>query len=405
MAVFVSEGRPVGSRLRAAMEIRRTLSSVLRTPRSHMNVLTRDVWPPRIALSNARRALWPPRTAISTIRRVRDVWPPLLAIAKVAKVTFWFIWATPLIFGYLASADSRGSPQDVLWFALVVGGVCFVESINCIHNELMDQEEDAANQPRRGTLIASVGEPTLWLLVVFGYAVCVVGIIPIAIFVGLDVAALIVGASIAPVLYNSGPRLKRRPVLAELAIGWAAFCTYLTGWAFNEPIEDAPAVIWLFTYFFAVTSFLKDLPDVAGDELVGAPGVFSIRRSALRRGALVFVYLSPYALVVALVVAGSLPERMLFLCSLCPVALWLMVIGDRVSSLPTMIAAYELAFLYVHVFFLAMFILYTPTPPAVIAAAVLFAARMTVLYLGLAPRFVEPDFDWSSSFGALVRRT
>jgi 4-hydroxybenzoate polyprenyltransferase len=335
---------------------------------------------------------------------VRDVWPPLLAIAKVSKVTFWFIWATPLIFGYIASADSRGSPQDLVWFALVAGGVCFVESINCIHNELMDQEEDAANQPRRGTLIASVGEGPLWLIVVAGYAIAVAGIVPIAVFVGMDVAALIAGACLAPLLYNTGPRLKRRPVLAEFAIGWAAYCTYLTGWAFNEPITDVPAVIWLFTYFFAVTSFLKDLPDVRGDELVGASGVFSIRRAALRKAALVFIYVSPYALAVALVAAGALPERMLILCALLPVALWLMVAGDRVSSLPTMIAAYEFVFLYVHVFFLTMFVLCTPTAAAAIAAAVLFAARTVVLYLGLAPRFVEPDFDWSRSFRALIRR-
>ena len=385
------------------MESSQSFGGGLRAARAHIGVITRDVWPPRVALANLRRSLWPPSAAVATFRRAREVWPPLLAILKMAKVTFWFIWVTPLIFGYIASADARGSAQDLIWFVLVVLGVCFVESINCIHNELMDQEEDAANQPRRATLLASVGEGPLWLLVFVGYAVVLIGIVPIVVFVGLEQAALIAAASIAPVLYNAGPRLKRRAVLAEVDIAWAVFFTYLTGWSFNQPIGEVPAIICLLTFFFGITSFLKDIPDIRGDELVGAGGLFSIKRDNMRKVATAFVYVSPFALVAALVVAGELPDRMLWLLALLPLAVWLMVLGERVASLGTLIVAYESSFLYVHVFFLAMFLLYTPTIAAAIAAGVLFALRILVLYLGLAPRFVEPDFNWRTSFQALMR--
>ncbi|HEX8054441.1 MAG TPA: UbiA family prenyltransferase [Thermoleophilaceae bacterium] len=385
------------------MESSQSFAGGLKAARAHIGVITRDVWPPRTALLNLRRGLWPPSAAVATFRRAREVWPPLLAIAKMSKVTFWFIWVTPLIFGYIASADSRGSAQDLIWFVLVLAGVCFVESINCIHNELMDQEEDAANQPRRATLIASVGEGPLWLLVLVGYAVVAIGIVPIVLFVGLDVALLITAASVAPVLYNAGPRLKRRAVMAELDIAWAVFFTYLTGWSFNQPIGDVPAIIWLLTFFFGITSFLKDIPDIRGDQQVGAGGLFSIKRDNLRKVATAFVYVSPFAVVAALVAVDELPDRMLWLLALLPLSVWLMVIGERVASLGTLIVAYESSFLYVHVFFLVMFVLYTPTLAAAIAAAVLFAARVLVLYLGLAPRFVEPDFNWRTSFGALVR--
>jgi hypothetical protein len=79
-----------------------------------------------------------------------------------------------------------------------------------------------------------------------------------------------------------------------------------------------------------------------------------------------------------------------------------MLLGERARSLTTFIAAYELAFFYVHVFMLTLFLLYTPTMWAFLAAAVLFVGRAFALLLGLAPRFVEPTFSWSDSLGELI---
>src|SRR5260370_9007855 len=100
-------------------------------------------------------------------------WPRWLAILKISKVPFWFIWITPIIFGYLASAEAS-SPQHFVWFIVSISGACVLEAANCIHNELMDHEEDRINQPNRATLVASVGEGTLWKIVVGGYRSCLV---------------------------------------------------------------------------------------------------------------------------------------------------------------------------------------------------------------------------------------
>jgi 4-hydroxybenzoate polyprenyltransferase len=328
-------------------------------------------------------------------------WHPVLAVLKISKVTFWFIWLTPYVFGYVASADRDGA-SHLAWFLFAALGVCSIESANCIHNELVDQEEDRINQPNRASLIASVGESRLWKLAIVGYVGSLAGIVLVGIVVDPLVALLMFLAAAAAPLYNWGPRLKRRPGLAEVGIAWATLMGYLAGWRFNASLGDVSAVVWVVVYFFGITSLMKDLPDVAGDEKVQAPGIFSIRWRTLRTSILAYIYLSPYALLVALVGTGVLPVRMLGVLAVAVMGIAVMVLGERARSLPTFIAAYELAFFYVHVFMLVLFVLYTPTRWALLAAAVLFVGRGVALTFQLAPRFVEPSFSWSRSLAQLV---
>lgn len=329
--------------------------------------------------------------------------PGLLAIAKISKVTFWFIWLTPFVFGYVASAG--GSARDLGWFAGVCAGVCLVDAACNVHNELVDREEDAVNQPNRTRLLASVDERVLWALVAFGYTYAFTGLVAIALAVNLTVAAFILATAVVALLYNAGPRLKRRPILAELAIGWATFAAFSFGWAFHRQVGDLPAVAVALTYFVTVTACLKDLPDARGDELVGARRLVNVGRQRVRRAVVAFIYLSPYAVFAGLVAAGLLPARMLAVAVLLPVAAWLGVLADRGGPLTTMITAYHLGFLYIHAVSLLLFVLYVASGGAVVAASILLAGRMAVLALGLDPRLVEPDFSWSRSLRALRSRS
>ena len=327
---------------------------------------------------------------------------PWLACLKIGKVTFWFIWITPIIYGYLASANVSG-PKHIGWFVYAILGTCFLEAINCMHNELVDQEEDSANQPNRTLLLKSIGETRLKRMVKAGYIICVVGLIPLAVFVNPLVVVLMLTGGLAAPLYNWGPRLKRRVGVAEVAIGWAVFFGYLWGWRWNQPLSNVSPVVWVVTYFFAITSLMKDLPDVSGDELVGAASVFSIRRKRLRMTLLFFIYLSPYVLVMLMVLAGILPPKFFGLAGLIIPGLVVLYLGEKVHSLETMIVAYELAFLYVHIFFITLFILDTPTNAAVIIGLVLFVMRCASVYLRLAPRFAEESFSWTRAMGSLTR--
>jgi 4-hydroxybenzoate polyprenyltransferase len=332
-------------------------------------------------------------------------WPRWLAILKIAKVPFWFTWMTPAIFAYIASAEHAGAYRDLGWFALSVLGICAFQTLGCIHNELVDQPEDRVNQPARASLIDSVGERTLWRITVTGYAACFLGLVPFAIFVGPTTAAIMGLGCLAGPLYNWGPRLKRHPGLAEFAIGWTAFSIYLYAWTFNASVLDVSPVIWVLTYFFAVTCFVKDLPDVEGDEAVGAAGIFSIRGRLARAAALLFIYFSPYVLVVALVAAGVLPLRFLAMLVLAGAGVLVMVFGERASSHDAAIVVYELAFLYVQLFFLALLLLDVSTTAAIVAAVLLFVARLIAVGLGLEPRFVDDDFSWRRSLRAAARAT
>jgi 4-hydroxybenzoate polyprenyltransferase len=327
---------------------------------------------------------------------------PWLACLKISKVTFWFIWITPIIYGYLASANISG-PTHLGWFVYAILGTCFLEAINCMHNELVDQLEDSTNQPNRAGLLNAIGEPRLRKIVIAGYIICLTGLIPLAVFVSpLVVVLMLIGAVAAP-LYNWGPRLKRRPGLAEVAIGWAVFFGYLWGWSWNQPLTNVSPVVWVVTYFFAITSLMKDLPDVSGDEMVGAASIFSIRRKRLRMTLLFFIYLSPYVLVMLLLLAGILPPKFYGLAGLVIPGLFVLYLGERVNSLETMILAYELAFLYVHVFFLTLFVLDTPTNAAIVIGIFLLVVRCVSVYLRLAPRFAGESFSWIRAMSSLTR--
>jgi 4-hydroxybenzoate polyprenyltransferase len=328
-------------------------------------------------------------------------WPVWIAVLKIAKVPFWFIWLTPFVYGYLMSAGDS-APTQLGWFLFSVCGVCLLESANCIHNELVDQEEDRINQPNRSTLIQSVGESVLWKMVIVGYLAVLMGITAIAVFVRPTVAILMLLAVIAAPLYNWGPRFKRRPYLAEVAIGWSTLFGFLAGWFWRSGDVGVPPVAWVVTYFFAVTSLMKDLPDVRGDETVQAPGIFSIKRSILRRALLIFIYASPYVLILILITVGAMPPRLLLLFVLAIGGFLTMGLTDRVSSIDTLIVAYELAFLYVHLFMLGLFVLVQPSPLSIAVASILFFARLGSLALQLAPRFVEPQFSWNRAINRLL---
>jgi 4-hydroxybenzoate polyprenyltransferase len=337
------------------------------------------------------------------MRRNPDgTYPAWLAVLKISKVPFWFIWITPILFAYVSSAQAA-SARYLPLFVVAVVGTCLLEASTCIHNELVDQEEDRLNQPAREILVRSVGERRLWILVWLGYAICFLGLIPLALLIGPVVPALMLIGGLAGPLYNWGPRFKRRPFLAEVVIAWAFFLGYMWGWQWNAPGAEVPAVAWVVTYFFGITAILKDLPDTRGDEQVHAASIFSITSRPLHLAAVLFVYASPYLLLVGLVAEGILPPRFLTACLLILPAAAVLWLGERAEGLGA-IVVYEFAFFYVHVFFLLLFVLDNPIPLTLMLAASLFIVRTLAVYLGLAPRFVEAEFSWSKAIGEIVRR-
>lgn len=331
---------------------------------------------------------------------------PFVAFAKITKAPFWFTWVTPAVFGYYASAD--GSFRQLPWFVFLCVVLCVAEAMCNIHNELVDQEEDAINQPHRAQLLVQLldvlGARRMWQIVLTGYAVTTLAVVAIWIYVDPVVALCLVYLGVHAVLYNFGLRLKRRPGYAELTITIAALATFLLGWAWHRSVFDMPVEGWVLAYFMGVTVFSKDLPDAAGDEAVNASSLWSIRTPRRLRAALVFIYLSPYALVLGLVLVGQLPPRLLLMGLVLPVGAWFALAADSLRSLTAKVAAYQLAFFYGHVFLLLLFVLSVSTTSAVIAAGSLLLVRIATLALRLDPRLVEPDFpSWSDALRALVR--
>ncbi|MEX0800830.1 MAG: UbiA family prenyltransferase [Dehalococcoidia bacterium] len=331
-------------------------------------------------------------------------WPRWVALLKIIKVPFCIFWITPIIFGFIASADDP-SASRLFWLTAAVLGTFALEGLNCLHNELKDREEDAVNQPARRELLDSWSEATLWRTVIVGYAVCAVGLIWFAVFVSPWIPVLMLAGGVFAPLYNWGPRFKRRPVLAELTMGWSLFMGYVQGfflatadgWDLGHSFSDLPVVIGVCVYIEIVTNFFKDLPDVRGDERVGAPGLFSVRGRWVRSALLLWITLSPYLLIGGLVGVDVLPERFLLAGVTLPVAVLLAVLAERADTEDTWIVTYELAFLYLHAVLVFLFVLDSPGAAAVAAGAALVTSRWLAIYLGLAPRFVNPEFSWGGA--------
>ncbi len=95
-----------------------------------------------------------------------------------------------------------------------------------------------STSPAWTDLAASVPEPVLWALVAFGYLYAVAGLVAVFLVLGPAVGVLVLSVAGTALAYNAGPHLKRRPVLAEVAMGWATLSAFLFGWSFNRPLAD-----------------------------------------------------------------------------------------------------------------------------------------------------------------------
>lgn len=317
----------------------------------------------------------------------------LLAAGKLMKPHFWFSWLTLFVFGYVASAGSDF--RHVPW-ALVTGiGICVAFAVCNIHNALVDREEDSINQPERVALLVDVGERRLWAMAAAGYAANGVGIILTAAIAGIDVAAWFAVAGASSVAYNAGPRLKRRPMLAELSMAVAASSMFLAGWTWHEPATSLPAAGVLVAVFIGMTGFLKDVADVAGDTAVGAPALFNLPSRAVRYAALGAIAAGPYCLLAVVVASGLAPSRLLTMLWLLPVGILLGAAAANAGNERATIGTYHFSFLYVHLFCLSLFVLQVFTATAFLLAATLLGGRLLAMWLRLDPRLAEPDPSWA----------
>ncbi|MFZ2509706.1 MAG: UbiA family prenyltransferase [Gordonia sp. (in: high G+C Gram-positive bacteria)] len=336
-------------------------------------------------------------------RRNENSVTPWIGVLKISRVPFWFLWTSPLLIGYLGSAHDYGA-HHVAWFVLVMAGVWTGDAVASIHNELVDREEDAINQPERSVLLASMRQQTLWFMVFVGYVSLAVGAVAFAVAVGwLPALVVSLGALAAP-LYNWGPRFKRRPPMPQIVFAWVAFCETTGGWLLNAPLSTLTPAVAVVALFIAVASVAKDLPDAEGDEAVGAASVFSIRNARVRRSILIAIHVSPYLLLVALISGGIVPKTMLWVCTLLPAALAIVWLGERAATQAAKVLTYELAYLYVHVFLLGLLIAGWPSLLNVTVAVVMLVARLAAVAARLEPRFVGEHVTLRAGVRDLFRK-
>ncbi|HKE02225.1 MAG TPA: UbiA family prenyltransferase [Planctomycetota bacterium] len=243
--------------------------------------------------------------------------PLALALLRCGSVRFSAFYFTP---GYAAlHATGHGGPTWLVAAALIATVGCLaIEWLN----RLTDEAEDRVNNPVRTRSCLRVGYEALrrWTAAAFA----AFGALALAIFSAseqkVQLAVLLGLAFLVAYHYSAGIRLKRHRALALVALGFPFLLPFVLGWGANRPISEIPIAVLFFPLYLSSMSGAKDLTDETGDRLVGYRSAFLALLRSPRRAALVCLLLLPHALLVTLVVAGSVEPRLLALLVLAPLS-------------------------------------------------------------------------------------
>jgi 4-hydroxybenzoate polyprenyltransferase len=324
----------------------------------------------------------------------------LLALLKISKPTFWLIWATPFIYAYLGSART----YNWLIFLPNVAAICILEAAVCLHNEYVDRQEDAINQPNRVKLADLVGYSTLKRLFLAGYVIGLVYLVVNLVFVNFLLGPIAIFAGFLMLFYNFWIRFKRAPYVAEVVIGVVVFLDFLAGWVLGgNGLSNIPPVAYLLAYYFFAIAVMKDLPDATGDAAVGSKTLYSISSKLKRQGLSAVIYLSPFILVVIAAFAGFVPLSYLLTLVLTPFAAFLIYLAGRARSLFEFISVYHLGFFYCQIFFVVLLSLFFPSPLSYAVGIALVGLRTLLVFFKFDPRLNEPGLSIPHEIASLVR--
>jgi 4-hydroxybenzoate polyprenyltransferase len=254
-------------------------------------------------------------------------WRHTVSFLKCASCRFATLYFVPFFAG-LAFAR-----RDTLGYA-GLGALFWIIHTMAIEvtNRLSDRREDELNRPERTALCASVGWTTLETLELGLW--CAVLLIDVAWLIlagNLEFAVLLALGVGVGISYSRGLRLARTRYIGLLVLNLVFSGTFIMGWSVGNPFSQ-PTHIWLkqmasFTPILVIVGVfivtligVKDLTDRAGDLRVGYHSPFV---DLVERRHAIFIWCligCPFVLIIACLLLGLVPARMLALVGFVPVS-------------------------------------------------------------------------------------
>lgn len=223
-------------------------------------------------------------------------------------------WAF-IVLAYLIGWSLTGSSFSVQYLIGMVVFVIWIASVNII-NAYTDINEDKINLPQRVKMIEKLGYNRLPYIVAGISLICFL----LSLTISLEFTIIALIAILDGLLYSLKPvRFKANPALSLISFSGAVIFPMIGAWAISRDLTSLPVLFVFLGYSFLVYGTVKNLPDYQGDKeaaLKTTATMFSTRKKAI--GFATILLLSPYALLIALILLKALDYSFLWLLAMLP---------------------------------------------------------------------------------------
>jgi 4-hydroxybenzoate polyprenyltransferase len=270
-----------------------------------------------------------------------------------------------------------------------------------VTNRLADRTEDAINRPERTALCALVGWGTLRSMQSAIWCTVIVLDIAWILLAGNPLLiGLLLGSSGLGIAYSRGLRLSRSRSFSLITLNLLFGGAFLLGWSVGDPLarpdnagwnqlaDFLPLLVAVGLFILALAG-IKDITDRQGDIRIGYRSFFVDIMERRSSAVLGFVASVPFLAILAFVLSGLLPTRLLALIVFAPVSTIVVSASRRAQTRLDRMLVREAFYDYWLVFSSSALLLFLPR--AILAEVVL----ATIAYWILATRWLH----WGQPLG------
>jgi 4-hydroxybenzoate polyprenyltransferase len=277
------------------------------------------------------------------------------------------------------------SAEDVHAVILLIGVIicCGLTAATNLLNIYTDASEDAINLCDRAQMVTTIGFERVRNAAVICY---LVPLLLAATFTSFAHFVMCCVGAINSITYSWGPRFKTRPFVSLAAISGVVVLPFVAGGFAARGFSPVnPIVLVFFLSFFSYCN-LKNFPDAPGDLRAGVRTVFNSYSPIFIRRFVVLSMLSPYVLLLLLIVTKVLPLQFL---SVLPLAIVPFLILRRIEMAKTTNdkeLVHVIGFIYEAVSLAIMLMLYYWSTLSVVVLAALLLFAFAIESLGIDSR-------------------
>ncbi len=298
-------------------------------------------------------------------------------------------WSFPTISFLLGYVLTTGWNYFQLGVGLLIA--CLVTGATNIVNAYADRKEDVVNQPRRVFWLDQMGRKAAIgsVIILYGFSTA------LSIYLGLAYMFVLSLGVFNSLFYSLPPlRFKARPLPSLISFSGAVGLAFLAGTSVTGRISFASPMLWLVTYFMFTYGTVKNLPDYSGDKKAGTKTtatIFSNIGRAITFSSILLV--SPYILLVSMIVVGLLPQIYFLDLILFPLLIFILYNMRKAKNGEGLEKAHTYGFFYAISFLLFTLVVSSPTLKALGVVIGTFVWTLLVSRIHMDSRIENRDWE------------